>query len=180
MLMMRSVVAAVENRFGQIDALINNAGISSDRCPVEEVTEEMLRRSIGVYLAANAGGHRGHEAARLRQHRQSLVDSSSCGLGRRRDLQRRKGCHHRAIQGWAREFARWNVRVNVVAPEHTETEMTARNVPPELRAAKAKAIPLGRYAQPREMSEAIAFLASDEASFITGQILSPNGGFVIT
>ena len=91
-----------------------------------------------------------------------------------------KGAILALSKGWAKEFASWNICVNVVAPGHTETEMTVRNDPAELRAAKAKTIPLGRYGQPEEMGRAIAFLASEDASFITGQVLSPNGGFVIT
>jgi len=88
-----------------------------------------------------------------------------------------KGAIIAMSKGWAKEFAPWKICVNVVAPGHTETEMTIKNDSAELRAEKAKTIPLGRYAQASEMGEAIAFLASEEASFITGQVLSPDGGF---
>ncbi|QQO13873.1 glucose 1-dehydrogenase [Bradyrhizobium diazoefficiens] len=181
---MHGVVATVESRFGQIDILINNAGISSDRCPVEKVTETMFQRSIGVHLAGTLWTTQAAIAGMKRRSFGSIVNLSSVqalvGWPEGATYNAAKGAVLALSKGWAKEFAPWNIRVNVVAPGHTETEMTVRNDPPELRAEKAKTIPLGRYAQPHEMGEAIAFLASDEASFITGQVLSPNGGFVIT
>jgi 3-oxoacyl-[acyl-carrier protein] reductase len=181
---MRSVVAAVENRFGHIDTLVNNAGISSDRCPIEEVTEAMFHRSIGVHVAGTLWTTQAVIAGMKRRNRGSIVNLSSIqalvGWSEGATYNAAKGAILALSKGWAKEFAPWNIRVNVVAPGHTETEMTVRNDPAELRAAKAKTIPLGRYAQPAEIGEAIAFLAGDGASFMTGQVLSPNGGFVIT
>ncbi|MGY3146442.1 3-oxoacyl-[acyl-carrier protein] reductase [Bradyrhizobium sp. USDA 3397] len=181
---MRDGVAAIEHRFGQIDVLINNAGIASDRCPIEQVTEAMFQRSIGVHLGGTLWTTQAVAPGMKRRNSGSIVNLSSIqalvGWTEGATYNAAKGAILALSKGWAQELASWNIRVNVVAPGHTETEMTSRNDPPELRAAKAKTIPLGRYGQPHEMGEAIAFLASDEASFITGQVLSPNGGFVIT
>jgi 3-oxoacyl-[acyl-carrier protein] reductase len=181
---MIDVVAAVESRFGRIDVLINNAGISSDRCPIEKVTEEMFQRSIGVHVGGTLWTTQAAVPGMKRRNSGCIVNVSSIqalvGWMEGATYNAAKGAILALTKGWAKEFAPWNIRVNVVAPGHTETEMTVRNDPAELRAAKAKTIPLGRYAQPDEMGAAIAFLASDDASFITGQVLSPNGGFVIT
>ncbi|MGY3146518.1 3-oxoacyl-[acyl-carrier protein] reductase [Bradyrhizobium sp. USDA 3397] len=181
---MHDVVAAVVGRFGQIDALINNAGIASDRCPIEKVTEEMFQRSIGIHVGGTLWTTQAVIVDMKRRGSGSIVNLSSIqalvGWTEGATYNAAKGAILALSKGWAKEFAPWNIRVNVVAPGHTETEMTVRNDAPESRAAKAKTIPLGRYAQPREMGEAIAFLAGDEASFITGQVLSPNGGYVIT
>ncbi|TQI75345.1 3-oxoacyl-[acyl-carrier protein] reductase [Bosea sp. AK1] len=181
---MGAVVSAVEARFGAIDALVNNAGIASDRCPLEQVTEAMFQRSIGVHVAGTLWTTQAAIIGMKQRNAGSIVNLSSIqalvGWSEGATYNAAKGALIALSKGWAKEFAPWNIRVNVVAPGHTETEMTVRNDSAELRAAKAKTIPLGRYARPEEMGEAIAFLASDAASFVTGQVLSPNGGFVIT
>jgi 3-oxoacyl-[acyl-carrier protein] reductase len=181
---MRAVVASVEARFGAIDVLVNNAGIASDRCPIEKVTEAMFQRSIGVHVGGTLWTTQAVVPGMKQRNYGRIVNISSIqglvGWTEGATYNAAKGAILALSKGWAKELAPWNICVNVVAPGHTETEMTVRNDPAELRAAKAKTIPLGRYAQPQEMAEAIAFLASDEASFVTGQVLSPNGGFIIT
>ncbi|CAM5769295.1 SDR family NAD(P)-dependent oxidoreductase [Bosea minatitlanensis] len=180
---MAGVVAAVEAGCGTIDVLINNAGIASDRCPLEQVTEAMFARSIGVHVAGTLWTTQAVIAGMKQRKAGSIVNLSSIqalvGWTEGATYNAAKGALIAMSKGWAKEFAPWNIRVNVVAPGHTETEMTARNDSAELRAAKAKTIPLGRYARPSEIGEAIAFLAGDAASFVTGQVLSPNGGFAI-
>ena len=78
----------------------------------------------------------------------------------------------------AMELAPSHIRVNCVAPGVIETDMNAWQTP-ESRAVIYAATPLRRFGQPEEIAEAILFLGSDRASFITGQVLSPNGGYVI-
>ena len=78
----------------------------------------------------------------------------------------------------AKELGPSNIRVNCVAPGVIDTDMNAHLAPADL-ASLADETPLGRIGAPEEAAAAIAFLASDEASFITGQVLAPNGGFVI-
>uniref|UniRef100_A0A9E8A1D9 SDR family oxidoreductase n=1 Tax=Bosea sp. NBC_00436 TaxID=2969620 RepID=A0A9E8A1D9_9HYPH len=181
---MRDVVAALEVRFGGIDVLVNNAGIASDRCPIETVTEAMLLRSIAVHVGGTLWTTQAAIPGMKRRKSGRIVNLSSIqglvGWTEGATYNAAKGAILALSKGWAKEFAPWNIAVNVVAPGHTETEMTVRNDPAELRAAKAKTIPFRRYAQPEEIGQAIAFLAGDEAAFITGQVLSPNGGFIIT
>lgn len=181
---MASVVADVERKFGSIDILVNNAGVSSDRCPIEKVTPAMFQRSIGVHVGGTLFTTQAVVPGMKRRGGGRIVNISSIqalvGWSEGATYNAAKGAIIAMSKGWAKELAPWKICVNVVAPGHTETEMTVRNDPPELRAAKAKTIPLGRYGTPDEMAAAIAFLASEEASFITGQVISPNGGFVIT
>ncbi|MGC6328158.1 SDR family NAD(P)-dependent oxidoreductase [Rhizorhabdus sp. FW153] len=78
-------------------------------------------------------------------------------------------------RGLAREVASRNIRVNAVHPGPTDTPIMA-NVPDSVRADLARAVPLGRMAQPEEIAAAVAFLASDDASFVTGSVVAANGG----
>ncbi len=78
----------------------------------------------------------------------------------------------------ARQLAQFGIHVNGVAPHAIETEMSAQ-WPPEKRKAVIDAIPLKRLGKPEEVAEAVLFLASDKASFITGEILDVNGGFLM-
>jgi 3-oxoacyl-[acyl-carrier protein] reductase len=79
----------------------------------------------------------------------------------------------------AKELGPSHIRVNSVAPGAIDTEMN-RHLSAEELAALAEETPLERLGQPEEVAQTIAFLASDEASFLTGQVLSPNGGLVIS
>ena len=181
---MRTAVSTVEGDFGVIDVLVNNAGTASDRCPLEQVSEELFNRSIGVHLGGTLWTTQAVISGMKQRRSGSIINLSSIqalvGWTEGATYNAAKGAILALSKGWAKEFAPFSIRVNVVAPGHTETGMTVKNDPAELRAAKAKTIPLGRYAQPSEIAAAIAFLASDDASFITGQVLSPNGGFTIT
>ena len=101
------------------------------------------------------------------------------------------GCHFAshyaaaksAISGltkcWAREFAPFNVTVNAVAPGLLETNLTLGSIGRERIEAMAAEVPLGRIADPVEISYAVAWLASAETDFMTGQVISPNGGVSI-
>jgi 3-oxoacyl-[acyl-carrier protein] reductase len=79
---------------------------------------------------------------------------------------------------WARELGRYGIRVNAVAPGFTATEMTA-SVPEKVLEGMRAKTPLGRLGAPADIANAYAFLASDEASFITGAVLSVDGGIVV-
>jgi 3-oxoacyl-[acyl-carrier protein] reductase len=79
---------------------------------------------------------------------------------------------------WARELARWNIRVNAVAPGFTATEMIAA-MPEKILDGMRARTPLGRLGDPRDIANAYLFLASDEAAFITGEVLRVDGGIVV-
>lgn len=181
---MRRVVARAEGELGHVDVLVNNAGISSDRCPIERVTPAMFERSIAVHVRGTLFTTQAVVPGMKARRWGRIINISSIqalvGWAEGATYNAAKGAVIALAKGWAKELAPWNICVNVVAPGHTETEMTVKNDPAELRAAKAKTIPLGRYGQPGEMAQAIAFLAGEDSAFITGQVISPNGGFVIT
>lgn len=180
---MAGVVRAGEAALGPIDVLVNNAGVPSDRCPLEEVTEERFERSFGVHVKGTLFTTQavlpGMKARRFGR----IVNISSVQAMRAypnsATYNGAKGAVLAMAKGWAVEFAPWNICVNAVAPGPTLTAMVERNDPLELREAKARTIPLGRYGTPAEMAQAIAFLCSPQADFITGQVISPNGGFAI-
>lgn len=83
------------------------------------------------------------------------------------------------IKGLAREMARFDINVNAVCPGPTDTPLLAK-VPEKFREAFIRATPMRRLARPEEVADAVLFLASDRSSFITGQVLSVNGGLAIT
>jgi 3-oxoacyl-[acyl-carrier protein] reductase len=79
---------------------------------------------------------------------------------------------------WARELGRYNIRVNAVAPGFTATEII-KSMPEKIIEGMKARTPLGRMGQPRDIANAYLFLASDEASFITGDVLRVDGGIVV-
>jgi 3-oxoacyl-[acyl-carrier protein] reductase len=79
---------------------------------------------------------------------------------------------------WAREFGRYNIRVNAVAPGFIATEMV-QQMPEKILESMAARVPLGRLGQPRDIADAYLFLASDEASFISGAVLRVDGAIVV-
>lgn len=180
----RAAGAKTEAEWGAIDILCNNAGIASDRRPVEEVTEEFFDRQIAVHAKGALFATQAAVPGMKRRRYGKIVNTSSvngtvgfqnCGA-----YNAAKGALLAMAKGWAKEFAPWNIAVNVVAPGEVMTPMPMAHDSPELMARIAEGIPLKRYAQPEEIGYAIAYLCSPEADFVTGQVLSPNGGAVIT
>jgi 3-oxoacyl-[acyl-carrier protein] reductase len=172
--------AEAERAMGRVDVLINNAGIHQARA-LETITEADMDRMYGVnakglFFAVKAlvPGMKARRFGRI------VNISSAWGLaGNHTDSHY---CASKAAvlaftKSWAKELAPWNILVNAVAPGMVLTEMTKQNrTPEEIRHFNETIIPLGRMADPIDLSYAVVFLASPEASFITGQVLSPNGG----
>ena len=82
-------------------------------------------------------------------------------------------------KAWAKEFAPWNILVNAVAPGFIPTPMTNRPGKDALREARIATVPLGHEGEPNDISHAVVYFASEGGKYVTGQILSPNGGVVI-
>lgn len=181
---MKKVVAEAEKHYGKIDVLVNNAGVASDRCPIEEVTEAMFERSIGIHVRGTMFTTQAVIPGMKQRRYGKIVNISSIqgtvGHTQGSTYNGAKGALLAMAKGWAKEFAPWNIAVNVVAPGHCMTPMPMAKDSPEVLAEEAKTVPFKRYGQPEEMGYAIAYLCSSEADFVTGQVISPNGGYIIT
>jgi 3-oxoacyl-[acyl-carrier protein] reductase len=180
----RAAALEAEARLGHVDILCNNAGIASDRRPVEEVTEAYFDRQIAVHVKGALFATQAIVPGMKRRRHGKIVNTSSIngtvGHPNAGAYNAAKGALLALAKGWAKEFAPWNIMVNAVAPGEVMTPMPMAHDSPEFMAKFALTIPLKRYAQPEEIGHAIAYLCSPEADFVTGQVLSPNGGAVVT
>jgi 3-oxoacyl-[acyl-carrier protein] reductase len=175
--------AEAMDRLGQVDILVNNAGISSFRRSFEEIDDEVLSEMFdinvkGAYVATRAV----LPGMKERRHGRIINTSSIYGM-----MGADAGSHYSGAKAaligltkaWAKEFAPWNILVNAVAPGYIPTPMSDRPGTEEVRAKRRKTILLGHEGEPRDISHAVAYFASDEGKYVTGQILSPNGGVTI-
>ena len=174
------VVNLIKEEFGSIDILVNNAGITRDAM-TRKMTDEQwdlvidinlkgvfnLTRHIGPYMEDIGGG--------------SIINISSV-VGEYGNIGQANYAASKAgviglTKTWAKEFARKGVpvRVNAIAPGYIMTDMM-KTVPEDLLKKFAGLTMLGRLGQPEEIAKAALFLASDDASYVTGHVLSVNGG----
>jgi NAD(P)-dependent dehydrogenase (short-subunit alcohol dehydrogenase family) len=177
----RNLVGFAVDRFGRLDIAVNSAGSEGARAELIDQSQDNYVATfevnvLGVVLALK------HELAAMRTHgRGSIVNlSSTMGHKAAAGMSIYTASKH-AVEGLTKaaalEAADFGVRVNAIAPGPTDTQMLARLAPdPGRRAAMASSVPLGRIATPEEVADAILFVASDKASFITGQVLSVDGG----
>jgi 3-oxoacyl-[acyl-carrier protein] reductase len=166
--------------FGRIDILVNNAGIAISRPFMEKTTEDWIKtlevNLIGVFLCCQAVAK-----YMLAQKSGKIINISSirgidhCGREGIMDYSASKGAVINLTKTMAKELAP-NINVNTVAPGHTLTEMT-QPLPEEIKRTMIEGSYLKRMAQPEDIAKAILFLASDDANFITGQLLLVDGGF---
>jgi NAD(P)-dependent dehydrogenase (short-subunit alcohol dehydrogenase family) len=177
----RAVQTAV-SQFGQLHILVNNAGVSGQG-RVEDVTLEEWNRvmdinSTGVFLGTKTA------IPAMRQAGGGSIVNISSQLGlvgvdnSSPQYQASKGSVRLLTKATAMQYAQDGIRVNSVHPGPIETPMTeARRSDPEVRALMLSRIPLGRYGQPADVAMGVLYLASDEASFITGSELVIDGGW---
>jgi 3-oxoacyl-[acyl-carrier protein] reductase len=165
--------------FGRIDILVNNAGIIR-RGTIETVTEEDWDRVIEVNLKGTFNCCKAAVEIMKRQGYGKIINVSSIA-GKLGDITSAPGYGpskagiDALTKTLARQLAPHGINVNAVSPHAIETEMSAQ-WSEERRREIIASIPLGRLGKPEDVAEAVLFLASDEASFITGEILDVNGG----
>ncbi|NNL35431.1 MAG: SDR family oxidoreductase [Silicimonas sp.] len=176
------MVEQVLGHFGGIDAVVNNAGVA-DFGPIETTTFERWRTVMetnldGPFLVTQAA------IPALKQSRGAIVNIASISGLRASTLRVAYGTSKAGVVALTRqqavELGEFGIRANCVAPGPVETKLAMAVHSAEIIAAYHDAIPLNRYGSEREIAEAIVFLCSDRASYITGQILAADGGFEAT
>ena len=176
-----AMVAQVLARFGRIDVLVNNAGISTSGL-VTDVTDAEWDRMMGVNLSGAFYACRAVLPSMIARQSGSIVQVSSMwgqvGASCEVAYSTAKAGMIGLTKALAKEVAPSGIRVNCVAPGVIDTDMNAHLSIDDM-AALADETPCGRIGTPKEVAETIYFLASDAASFVTGQILGVNGGWVI-
>jgi 3-oxoacyl-[acyl-carrier protein] reductase len=178
----QAMVNQVKKAFGRIDILVNNAGIIR-RGTIETVTEEDWDRVIEVNLKGTFNCCKAVVEFMKQQGYGKIVNISSIA-GKMGDITSAPGYGSSKAgvdaltKTLARQLAPYGINVNAVSPHAIETEMSAQ-WSEERRKEIIASIPLGRLGKPEDVAEAVLFLASDEASFITGEILDVNGGVLM-
>ena len=166
----------VKEKFGSIDILANNAGVSSST-PLEKYPEEEYEKIVdlnikSVFICSKA------VVPYLKESKGVIINTSSMvsiyGQPSGVMYPASKFAVNGMTKSLARELAPFGIRVNAVAPGITETDMV-KNLPKEMIEPLIKTIPLGRIGKPEDIANAFLFLASDMASYVTGEILSVDG-----
>jgi len=179
-----AMVAEVRERFGRIDVLVNNAGWDKGGRFVDSDPADW-ERAIAINLVGVLNTCQAVLPVMAEQGAGAVVnlgsDAGRVGSSGEAVYSAAKGGVIAFTKTIAREMARAQVRANCVCPGPTETALFATFAPdPKLREALIRAIPFRRLGQPADVANAVAFLASDEASFITGQTVSVSGGLTMS
>ncbi len=174
-------VRAAQEKFGKIDILVNNAGITRDQLVMRMKRADwdaVLNTNLtAAYLCTQAV-----IGSMLKQRWGRIINVTSIfgqiGQAGQANYAASKAGLIGLTMAVARELASRNITVNAVAPGYIETSMTA-GLPAEMKENILKMIPLGRAGSDRDVAHAVAFLASEDAAYITGHVLNVNGGILM-
>lgn len=177
----KAVVAQVKKDFGTVDILVNNAGITRDG-----LTLQMKEEDFDAVLDTNLKGAfcccKAVYRPMMRQRSGRIINMSSI-VGLRGNPGQANYCASKAgliglTKSLAKELAARKVTVNAVAPGFIDTDMTAV-LSEQAKEAMLSTIPMAKLGQPEDVAHAVAFFASDEAAYITGQVLCVDGGMAV-
>ena len=176
----KAVVAAALSRAERIDVLVNNAGITRD-ATLLKTSDEAWDSVIAVNLTGTFYMTREVAPHMVARGSGAIINASSVvgvygNFGQSNYVATKSGVIG-MTRVWARELGRKGVRVNCIAPGFIATDMTAK-MPEDVLDGMKKKTPLGRLGAPEDVARAYVFLASDDASFINGQVLGVDGGLV--
>jgi 3-oxoacyl-[acyl-carrier protein] reductase len=176
------LVADATAAMGRIDILVNNAGYGQ-RSETQAITEQDFDRMFAVHVKGSFFAAQAVIPG-MKERRYGKIVNISSMWGMTGAPVAPHYCAAKAAllgftKAWAKELAPWNIHVNAVAPGGVKSGGPIKLDNPEILKAKEARVPLKRYCEPVEIAYAVAYLASPEADFVTGQVISPNGGEVI-
>ncbi len=176
----KQMVTEVEKTLGAVTLLVNNAGIAK-QCLFQDMTEDYWKRIFDVNLNGAFNTIQAVLPHMLHEHSGCIINTSSIWGQHGASCEVAYSATKHAIIGLTRslaqELAPTNIRVNCVAPGVIDTDMV-QVLGTETLDALAEDTPVGRLGRPEDIAAVVSFLASDAASFITGQVITSDGGFI--
>ena len=175
-----AMVEAVHARFGPVDVLVNNAGIA-EQCQIQDIREELWDKIFAVNVKGVLNTVQAVLPDMLHRKRGCIINTSSIWGMHGASCESVYSSSKHAVIGltksMAAELALSGIRVNCVAPGVIDTDMV-KVLGDETLRDLADNTPIGRLGKPEDIAAAVSYLASDGASFVTGQVLTCDGGFI--
>ena len=178
-----ALIGEHEAEHGRVDILVNNAGIQGNKLTIEEIDEKTWHAMTDIKMKATFFAVRALVPGMKQRRYGKIINTSSIfAMEGSFSMSHYTGAASGVlgyVKGWARELAPWNICVNAVAPGTVATELTINSMGWDVIKEFEKTVPMGRLADKKEIAYAVAWLASPETDFLTGQLISPNGGQTI-